>query len=89
MIRALAWALRQHPDTITPHEKLILIGLADMSDDEQIVRVSSIKLSKFTGLDSDAVTEAISNLSAKGFIKCLDDNLDTEFMQSYKLIVTR
>jgi DNA-binding MarR family transcriptional regulator len=81
--------LRQHPDTITTHEKLILIGLADMSDDEQIVRVSSIKLSKFTGLDGDAVTEAIGNLSAKGFIKCLDDDLDTDYMQSYKLIVTR
>jgi hypothetical protein len=34
MIRALAWALRQHPDTITSNEKLVLIGLADMSDDE-------------------------------------------------------
>lgn len=89
MIRALAWALRQHPDTITPLEKLILIGLADMSDDEQIVRVSSIKLSKFTGLDTDTANEAISNLSAKGFIKCLDDDLDTDYMQSYKLIVTR
>jgi len=89
MIRALAWALRQHPDTITTHEKLILIGLADMSDDEQIVRLSHIKLTKFTGLDSDTINDAIYNLHAKGFIKCLDDSADTDFMQSYKLIVTR
>lgn len=89
MIKALAWALRQHPETITSDEKLVLIGLADMSDDEQVVRVSVIKVVKFSGLDNETVEECIRNLANKGFIKCLDEDVELEYMPSYKLIITR
>lgn len=89
MIKALFWAMKQHPDTITPIEKLVLIGLADMSNDEQCVNVSLIKLGKFTGLDNDVMQECITNLSAKGFIKNLDgENLSLEHMTYFKLIIT-
>lgn len=89
MIKALAWALRQHPDTITSHEKLVLIGLADMSDDEQVVRISVIKIAKFSGLDNEAVEECVANLTNKGFIKCLDEDVELEYMPCYKLLITR
>jgi hypothetical protein len=89
MIKALAWSMRQHPDTITSLEKLVLIGLSDMCDDEQIVRVSVIKLTKFAGIDNDVVEECLTKLAAKGFIKCLDDEEGFECMPCYKLIITR
>ena len=89
MIKALAWALRQHPETITSNEKLVLIGLADMSDDEQVVRVSIIKIVEFSGLDSETVEECMRNLTNKGFIKCLDEEIELEYMPSYKLLITR
>ena len=89
MIRALAWALRQHPDTITSNEKLVLIGLSDASDDEQVVRVSVIKMSKFTGLDNEVIEECLANLASKGFIKCLDLEIELEYMPCYKLLITR
>ena len=89
MIRALAWALRQHPDTITSNEKLVLIGLADASDDEQVVRVSVIKMSKFTGLDNEVIEECLANLASKGFIKCLDLETELGYMPCYKLLITR
>ena len=89
MIRALAWALRQHPDTITSNEKLVLIGLADMSDDEHVVRLSVIKIAKFSGLDNEVIEECLSNLLSKGFIKCLDLEAELEYMPCYKLLITR
>jgi len=89
MIKALYWAMRQHADTISSYEKLVLIGLADMSNDEQCVNVSLIKLGKFTGLDNDVITECIDNLAAKGFIKHLDgDEINLEHMAYFKLLVT-
>jgi hypothetical protein len=86
MIKALFWAMKQHADTISSNEKLLLIGLADMSDDEQCVNISMIKLSKFTGFDSDVISECLYNLESKGFIKNLDGDL--EHMTYYKLLVT-
>ena len=89
MIKALFWAMKQHPDTISPAEKLVLIGLADMSNDEQCVDVSLIKLSKFTGFDHDVLEQCISHLSAKGFIKNLDgEEINLEHMTYFKLLIT-
>lgn len=86
MIKALFWAMKQHTDTISPQEKLVLIGLADMSDDEQCVNISMIKLSKFSGFDTEAISECLFNLESKGFIKNLDGDL--EHMTYYKLLIT-
>ena len=89
MIKALFWALKQHVETISPAEKLTLIGLADMSDDESCVNVSLIKLGKFTGFDSDVLEQIIGSLCAKGFIKNLDgDELNLEHMTYFKLLIT-
>lgn len=89
MIKALFWAMKQHPDTITPIEKLVLIGLADMSNDEQCVNVSLIKLGKFSGLDNDVMQDCITSLSNKGFIKNLDgESLSLEHMTYFKLLIT-
>lgn len=86
MIKALFWAMKQHTDTISSCEKLVLIGLADMSDDEHCVNISMIKLSKFTGFDAETISECLFNLESKGFIKNLDGDL--EHMTYYKLLIT-
>lgn len=88
MIKALFWALRQLPETVTATEKLVLIGLADMSNDEHCVNVSLIKLMRFTCLDSDVIEECLTSLLAKGFLKNLDEDTACEHMPYYKLLVT-
>ena len=89
MIKALFWALKQHADTISPAEKLVLIGLADMSNEDQCVNVSLIKLSKFTGFDNDVLEQLIDNLCDKGFIKNLDgEKINLEHMTYFKLLIT-
>ena len=88
MIKALYWALRQLPETVTANEKMVLIGLADMSNDEYCVNLSMIKLLRFTCLDNDVIKDCITSLLAKGFIKNLDENTDCEHMPYFKLLVT-
>lgn len=89
MIKALSWALRQHPDKVTSHEKLVLIGLADMCDDDLNVKVIKYKLARFAGLDIPEITDILRQLTDKGFIKDLEDDTDAaDTSIAYKLIAS-
>lgn len=89
MIKALSWALRQHPDKVTTNEKLVLIGMADMCDEDMNVRVLKYKLARFAGLDVPEITEILSQLSNKGFIKELEEDTDgADTSIAYRLIAS-
>ena len=89
MIKALSWALRQHPDKITTHEKLVLIGMADMCDEDMNVRVLKYKLARFAGLDVPEITEILQQLNDKGFIKELEEDTDAaDTSVAYRLIAS-
>lgn len=89
MIKALNWALRQHSDKVTTHEKLVLIGMADMSDEDMNVRVLKFKLARFAGLDIPEITEILSQLTNKGFIKQLEEDTDgADTSIAYRLIAS-
>lgn len=89
MIKAIAWAMRQHPDKLTSTEKLVLIGLADMCNGDFLVYANQYKLSRFACIDLDLTKDIIANLASKGFITALDEERGTvEQHDVYKLIVT-
>lgn len=89
MIKALSWALRQHPDKVTTNEKLVLIGMADMCDEDMNVRVLKYKLARFAGLDIPEISEILSQLSNKGFIKELEEDTDgADTSIAYRLIAS-
>jgi hypothetical protein len=89
MIKALSWALRQHPDKVTTHEKLVLIGMADMCDEDMNVRVLKYKLARFAGLDVPEITEILRQLTDKGFIKELEEDTDgADTSIAYRLIAS-
>lgn len=87
MIKALAYALRQHPDKLSSLEKLVLIGLADMCDDDLVVNVLKYKIARFACLDVHELGDILKNLVDKGFIKEIEN--DTEAADTavvYRLI---
>lgn len=89
MIKALNWALRQHPDKVTTHEKLVLIGMADMCDEDMNVKVLKYKLARFAGLDVPEITEILQQLNDKGFIKDLEEDTDAaDTSVAYRLIAS-
>lgn len=89
MIKALSWALRQHPDKVNTHEKLVLIGMADMCDEDMNVRVLKYKLARFAGLDVPEITEILQQLNDKGFIKELEEDIDAaDTSIAYRLIAS-
>lgn len=89
MIKALSWALRQHPDKVTTHEKLVLIGMADMCDEDMNVRVFKYRLARFAGLDVLEITEILRQLVDKGFIKELEEDTDgADTSIAYRLIAS-
>lgn len=88
MIKALAWALRQHPDKVNSLEKLVLVVLADMATDDGMVNALKYKLARNACLDIDELDDILTNLIDKGFIKEARDYVephDTTVL--YKLIV--
>lgn len=89
MIKALSWALRQHPDKVTTNEKLVLIGMADMCDEDMNVRVFKYKLARFAGLDIPETSEILRQLVDKGFIKELEEDTDSaDTSIAYRLIAS-
>jgi hypothetical protein len=87
MIKALSFALRQHPDKLSSLEKLVLIGLADMSNDDMVVNVLKYKIARFACLDVHELGNILKNLVDKGFIKEIENNteaVDTSIV--YRLI---
>jgi hypothetical protein len=89
MIKALSWALRQHPDKVSSIEKLVLIGMADMCDEDMNVRVFKYRLARFAGLDGTEITEILRQLTDKGFIKELEEDTDgADTSIAYRLIAS-
>lgn len=89
MIKALSWALRQHSDKVSTNEKLVLIGMADMCDEDMNVRIFKYKLARFAGLDVTEITEILTQLNDKGFIKELEENTDAaDTSIAYRLIAS-
>lgn len=89
MIKALSWALRQHPDKVSSIEKLVLIGMADMCDEDMNVRVFKYRLARFSGLDVPDITEILQQLTDKGFIKELEEDTDAaDTSIAYRLIAS-
>lgn len=90
MIKALAWALRQHPDRMTTCEKLVLIGLADVCDDDNVVHLNRYRLARFASMSQDDLNDILLSLTDKGYIKPLEDDVETlDRVTLYKLIVTQ
>jgi hypothetical protein len=89
MIKELAWAMRQHPDRLQTLEKMVLIGLANMSSDCQIVNLNCYKLARFACVDQNELKQVLNILTDKGFIKLIEDHIESfDTTASYKLIVT-
>lgn len=89
MIKALAWALRQHPDKVNSLEKLALVVLSDMATDDGIVNALKYKVARNACLDVDELEDILSNLLDKGFIKEVRDYIEPhDTTVIYKLIVT-
>lgn len=90
MIRALAWAMRQHPDRVTSLEKLVLIHLGDVADDDCVVHLNRYKISRFSCLTNEEVDDILCSLVDKGFIKSLEEDIDAlNRVSLYKLFVTQ
>jgi len=90
MIRALAWAMRQHPDRMTSLEKLVLIHLADICDDDCTLHLSTYKISRFACLTNEEVDDILLSLTDKGFIKPLEEDITAlDKVTLYKLFVTQ
>lgn len=90
MIRALAWAMRQHPDRMTSLEKLVLIYLADVSDEDNVVHLNRYKIARFASMTQEDVNDILLSLADKGYIKPLEDDIETlDKVTLYKLIVTQ
>lgn len=90
MIKAINWAMRTHPDKVTTIEKLVLIGLADMCQENLIITINFNKLARFACLEYEQARKAVENLANKGFIQSLDNNIcETTQFCTYKLIVTQ
>lgn len=88
MIKALAWALRQHPDKVNSLEKLVLVVLGDMATDDAIVNGLKYKIARTACLDIDELDLILNNLVDKGFIKDLKEDIDPlDTTAIYKLIV--
>lgn len=88
MIKALAWALRQHPDKVNSLEKLVLVVLSDIANEEGVVNALKYKIARTSCLDIDELNLILMNLADKGFIKELENNTDSvDTTVLYKLIV--
>lgn len=88
MIKALAWALRQHPDKVNSLEKLVLVVLADMANEDGVVNALKYKVARTACLDIDELDGILAHLADKGFIKDLENEIDAaDTTVLYKLIV--